>query len=186
MQEWQRKQLFRGDSITRTFGLTADADVVYRSNNSIGPDVTLKPTIKNLFGHGETFTLKANGAYYWALRNRFPGDPKKTDTYKLGVNASLLFPYLHWTGDNNPDGDTRYMLGYQYENIAGGYGVHKLSGSFTYFIRSPFNKYITHAFTPFSLSVVLMKAESTDLLDKAATYPQLIKVMMSDEFVPSV
>lgn len=185
-KDWQRKQLFRGDSIMRTYGLTADADVVYRSNNSIGPDITLKPTIKNLFGRGESFTLKANGAYYWALRNRFPGDPKKTDTYKLGANASLLFPYLHWGGENNPDGDTRYMLGYQYENIAGGYGVHKLSGSFTYFIRSPYNQYITHAFTPFSLSVVLMKAESASLLDKAAEYPQLIKVMLSDEFVPSI
>ena len=185
-KEWRHRELFRGDSITRVYGLTADAGVAYRSNNSIGPDLTLKSTIKNLFGNGELFTLKGNGAYYWALRNRHPGDPKKTDTYKLGLNASLIFPYLHWTGDNNPEGDTRYMLGYQYENIAGGYGVHKLSGSFTYFIRSPFNQYIVHSFTPFSLSVVLMKAESEDLLDKAAEYPQLIKIIASDEFVPSI
>lgn len=174
-KEWKKK-----------YGLTADAGAAYRSNNSIGPDLTLKSTIKNVFGRGEVFTLKGNGAYYWALRNRHPGDPKKTDTYKLGVNASLIFPYLHWTGKNNPDGDTRYMLGYQYENIAGGYGVHKLSGSFTYFIRSPFNPYITHAFTPFSLSIVFMKAETDSLLDKAAEYPQLIKVIAGNEFVPSV
>jgi hypothetical protein len=185
-KEWRREEMYRGDSLTRTYGLSADAGIAYRSNNSIGPDLTLKSTIKNVFGKGELFTLKGNGAYFWALRNRHPGDPKKTDTYKLGLNASLIFPYLHWTGDNNPDGDTRYMLAYQYENIAGGYGVHKLSGSFTYFIRSPFNPYITHAFTPFSLSVVLMKAESANLLDKAEEYPQLIKVIAGDEFVPSV
>ena len=185
-KEWRRKELFRGDSLSRTYSLTADAGVAYRSNNSIGPDLTLKSTIKNLFGHGESFTLKGNGAYYWALRNRHPGDPKKTDTYKLGLNASLLFPYLHWGPGDHPEGDTRYMLGYQYENIAGGYGVHKLSGSFTYFIRSPFSPYITHAFTPFSLSVVMMKAESEDLLDKAAEYPQLIKIIAGDEFVPSI
>ena len=172
------------DSIMRTYNLTADVDVAYRSNNSIGPDVTLKSSIKNLIGNGETFTLKGNGAYYWALRNRHPGDPKKTDTYKLGVNASLIFPYLHWVGDNNPSGDTRYMLGYQYENIAGGYGVHKMSGSFTYFIHS--TPYITHAFTPFSLSVVRMKAESEELLNKAADYPQLIKILAGDEFIPSI
>ncbi|MBR6304623.1 MAG: BamA/TamA family outer membrane protein [Paludibacteraceae bacterium] len=185
-KEWRRKELFRGDSLSRTYGLTADAGVAYRSNNSIGPDLTLRYSLKNILGKGESFTLKGNGAYYWALRNRHPGDPKKTDTYKLGLNASLVFPYLHWTGDNNPDGDTRYMLGYQYENIAGGYGVHKLSGSFTYFIRSPRSPYITHALTPFSLSVVMMKAEAEDLLDKAAEYPQLIKVLAGDEFVPSV
>ena len=191
LKEWRKKtpitnhqSQISGDSITRVYGLTADAGVAYRSNNSIGPDVTIKSSIRNLMGRGETFTVKGNGAYYWALRNRHPGDPKKTDTYKFGINASLIFPYLHWTGDNNPDGDTRYMLGYQYENIAGGYGVHKVSGSFTYFIRS--SQYITHAFTPFSLSFVLMKAESDSLLDKAAEFPQLIKVIAGNEFVPSI
>ncbi len=185
-KDWRRKELFRGDSITRTYGLSADAGVAYRSNNSIGPDLTLKSSIKNLLGKGETFTVKGNGAYFWALRNRHPGDPRKTDTYKLGINASLVFPYLHWTGDNIPEGDTRYMLGYQYENIAGGYGVHKLSGSFSYFIHSPNNPYITHAFTPFSLSVVRMKAETDSLMDKAAEYPQLIQVLAGDEFVPAI
>lgn len=184
LKDWRRKELYRGDSITRTYSLTADAGMAYRSNNSIGPDLTIKSSIRNLLGNGETFTLKGNGAYYWALRNRHPGDPKKTDTYKFGVNASLVFPYLHWTGANIPEGDTRYMLGYQYENIAGGYGVHKLTGSFTYFIHS--SRYITHAFTPFSLSVVMMKSESDSLLDKAAEYPQLIKVIAGNEFVPSI
>ncbi len=169
---------------SRTYGLSADADIAWRSNNSLGPNLTLTHSIKNLLGKGETFSVKGNSAYYWALRNRHPGDPKKTDTYKLGVNTALVFPYLHWVGDNNPDGDTRYMLGYQYENIAGGYGVHKVSGSFTYFIKS--SPYITHAFTPFSLSVVRVKAESDSLMNKAAEYPQLMKVLASPEFVPSV
>ena len=186
IKEWKRMETYRDDSISRTYNLTADAGVAYRSNNSIGPDLTIKSSIKNLLGKNETFTLKGNGAYYWALRDRHPGDPKKTDTYKLGLNASLIFPYLHWMGENNPDGDTRYMLGYQYENIAGGYGVHKLSGSFTYFIRSANNPYVVHSFTPFSLSIVAMKAESMDLLDKAAEYPQLMKMLASNEFVPSV
>ena len=186
VKDWSRKEQYRGDTITRTYGLTADAGVAYRSNNSIGPDLTLKSSIRNMFGKGETFTIKGNGAYYWALRNRHPGDPKKTDTYKLGVNTSLVFPYLHWKGENNPKGDTRYMLGYQYENIAGGYGVHKVTGSFTYFIHSPNNAYITHAFTPFSLSVVLMKAETDSLYNKAAEFPQLLKIIAGDEFIPSI
>ena len=181
--DWRRRYAFRGDSINRTHRLTADAGVAYRSNNSIGPDLTLKYSLTNLLGHGESFNLKGNGAYYWALRNRHPGDPKKTDTYKLGLNASLIFPYLHWIGDNNPDGDTRYMLGYQYENIAGGYSIHKMTGSFTYFIHS--SKYITHAFTPLSLSVVLMNADST-IFSKADTFPQLIQVIAGNEFVPSI
>lgn len=184
IKEWKRQNFFRGDSITRTYNLTADAGVAYRSNNSLGPDLTLTSSMKNLLGKGETFTIKGNGAYYWALRNRHPGDPKKTDTYKFGVSTSLVFPYLHWVGHDNPDGDTRYLLGYQYENIAGGYGVHKIYGSFTYFIKQ--SKHITHAFTPFSLSVVLMKAEADSLISKIADYPQLIKIIAGNEFIPSI
>ena len=184
--EWKRDQLYRKDTITRTYDLVADADIAYRSNNSIGPNLTIRSSVRNLMGHGETFTLKGYGAYYWALRNRQPGDPKKTDTHKMGADAALVFPYLHWLGDNKPDGDTRYRLGYHYENIAGGYGVHKISGSFTYFIRSPRSNYITHAFTPFSLSIVHLKVESTDFLYRAVENPQLLKLLASDEFVPSV
>ena len=184
--EWKRDELYRTDSITRTYGIVADADVAYRSNNSIGPNITLKSSVKNLMGRNETFSVKGYGAYYWALRERHPGDPKKSDTYKLGVDAALIFPYLHWAGDDHPDGDTRYRIGYGYENIAGGYGVHKISGSLTYFFRSPRSRFITHAFTPVSLSIVRMKAESDSLLSKVAEYPQLIKLLASNEFVPSV
>ena len=183
-KEWRRRELYRNDSINRTYGLMADADVAWRSNNSLGPNLTLTSSIKNLMGKGETFTVKGNGAYYWALRNRHPGDPKKTDTYKFGVNTSLAFPYLHWLGDNNPEGGTRYMLGYQYENIAGGYGVNKISGSLSYFINT--SRYVTHIFTPFSLSLVLMQTASDSIYDKAVEFPQLIKLIAGNEFVPSI
>ena len=173
-----------GDSIIRIHNFSAEADVTYRSNNSLGPNITLAHSIKNLLGRGETFTVKAYGAYYWSLRERQPGDPKTTNTYKFGVDAAFVFPYLHWVGNNNPDGDTRYRIGYKYENIAGGYGVHKFYGAFSYFIRS--SRYVTHVFTPASLSVVRVKAESPDLINEAANRPELLKLLYGNEFVPSI
>lgn len=183
--DWRRREWYKTDSITRTYGLMLDADVAYRSNNSIGPNLTLKQTISNLMGKNETFSIKGYGAYYWTLRGRNPGDPVRSNTFKVGAEAALIFPYLHWAGDNNPKGDTRYRLGYGYENIAGGYGVHKVYGSLTYFIPSPRNRFITHAFTPFSLSVVQMSA-SDELVKKALEQPQLLKLLASDEFIASV
>ena len=185
-KQWKRNYYkpSLGDSITRTYNLLADADITYRSNNSLGPNLTLAHSTKNLFGRGETFTVKGYGAYYWALRNRQPGDPKFTDTYKFGIDAALIFPYLHWAGNNNPDGDTRYRLGYKYENIAGGYGVHKFSGAFSYFIRT--SQYITHVFTPASLSIIRVKAETEELINEAAEHPELLKVLAGNEFVPSI
>ncbi|MDY6348327.1 MAG: BamA/TamA family outer membrane protein [Bacteroidales bacterium] len=185
-KQWKRYDFMRssGDSILRTYNLSADADVAYRSNNSIGPNLTLSHSIKNLLGRGETFVVKGYGAYYWSLRNRHPGDPKTTDTYKFGIDGALVFPYLHWMGNNNPDGDTRYRIGYKYENIAGGYGIHKFSGAFSYFIRP--SRHVTHVFTPFSLSVVKVNVESHDLINNAAEHPELLKVLAGSEFVPSV
>ncbi len=173
-----------GDSVLRTYNLTADADVAYRSNNSIGPNLTLAHSMRNLLGRGETFAFKGYGAYYWSLRERHPGDPKTTNTYKFGIDVALIFPYLHWVGDHNPDGDTRYRVGYKYENIAGGYGVHKFSGAFSYFIRK--SGYVTHVFTPASLSVVRVKAESPDLINVAANRPELLKLLYGNEFIPSI
>ena len=185
-KQWRRYHFIPsvGDSIMRTYSLTADADVAYRSNNSIGPNLTIVHSIRNLLGRGETFTVKGYGAYYWSLRKRQPGDPKTTNTYKFGVDAALVFPYLHWVGNNNPDGDTRYRIGYKYENIAGGYGVHKFSGAFSYFIRS--SSHVTHVFTPFSLSIVRVKAESPNLINEAADRPELLKLLYGNEFIPSI
>lgn len=175
-KEWREK----GDG-QRTYNLLADADVVYRSNNSIGPNLTLTHSIGNLMGHGERFIVKGHGAYYWRSA---VGGRRSADTYKFGVDAALVFPYLHWVGDNNPDGDTRYSMGYKYENIAGGYGVHKFSGGFSYFIRQ--SRYFTHVFTPFSLSVVKVNVESADLLNSATDRVELLRVLAGGEFVPSV
>ena len=185
-KQWKRYQFLPslGDTILRTYNFTADADVAYRSNNSIGPNLTLAHSMKNLFGRGETFAVKGYGAYYWSLLERHPEDPKTINTYKFGVDAALVFPYLHWPGNNRPDGDTRYRIGYKYENIAGGYGVHKFSGAFSYFIRS--SRYVTHVFTPASLSVVRVKAESPDLIQDATDRPELLKVLYGNEFVPSI
>jgi len=185
-KQWRRNHFSPslGDSIMRTYNLSADADVAYRSNNSIGPNLTLTHSMRNLLGRGETFAVKGYGAYYWTLRGRKPGDPKTTDTYKFGVDAALVFPYLHWIGDNNPDGDTRYRLGYKYENIAGGYGVHKFSGAFSYFIRT--SPHLTHVFTPASLSLVRVNVESQDLINTAAERPEVLKLLAGNEFVPSI
>jgi len=184
-KQWKRNHIMKssGDTITRTYNLMADADIAYRSNNTLGPNLTLAHSTKNLLGRGETFTVKGYGAYYGALSDRIPGDPKKTDTYKFGIDAALVFPYLHWVGNNNPEGDTRYRIGYKYENIAGGYGVHKFFGAFSYFIRT--SNYVTHVLTPASLSVIRVKAESEELAQEAAEHPELIKVLAGNEFVPS-
>lgn len=166
-----------------TYKFTTDADVAYRSNVSLGPNLNLTYSTRNLMGRGETFAVKGHGAYYWSLRPRQEGDLQRSDTYKFGLDASLVFPYLQWFGDNLPAGDTRYRLGYNYENIAGGYGVHKLSGAFSYFIRP--DGFVSHAVTPLSISLVKTRM-SEEFIEATAGNPEALKMMVSDEFVPAI
>ena len=167
----------------RTYSFTADANIAYRSNNSIGPNLTLNQTIRNLLGNDETLTVKGFGTYYWSLRDLNQADRQKADTYKFGVDAALTFPYLHWVGGNNPDGDTRYRLGYKFENISGGTRVHNFSGGLSYIIRP--SRFVTHAFTPFSLSVVRANVESASV-DQTTDFVELVRLLAGDEFVPSI
>ena len=167
----------------RTYSFTADADIAYRSNNSIGPNLTLNQTIRNLLGNDETLTVKGFGTYYWSLRDRNQADRQKADTYKFGIDAALTFPYLHWAGDNNPDGDTRYRLGYKFENISGGTRVHNFSGGLSYIIRP--SRFVTHVLTPFSLSVVRANVESASV-DQTTDFVELVRLLAGDEFVPSI
>ena len=167
----------------RTYSFTADANIAYRSNNSIGPNLTLNQTIRNLLGNDETLTVKGFGTYYWSLRDLNQADRQKADTYKFGIDAALTFPYLHWVGGNNPDGDTRYRLGYKFENISGGTRVHNFSGGLSYIIRP--SRFVTHAFTPFSLSVVRANVESASV-DQTTDFVELVRLLAGDEFVPSI
>lgn len=174
----------KNDSLQYIYSIAGDVDLVYRSNNSLGPNASLTLGVRNLMGHDEALSLKLKGAYYWSLLKNFPGDPKDKNTYKIGADLTFVLPYLHWGRTDAPPGNTRYMIGYQYENIAGGYDIHKIVASLTYFIRT--GDYITHSFTPLSLSGVLMKAAAPNLKDKAADYPQLVAVLLGNEFVPSI
>ena len=161
-----------------TYKFTTNGDITYRSNNSLGPNVTLTYSTRNLLGRGETLALKGHGAYYWSLRGQ-----RNTDTYKFGLDASLTFPYLQWFGKNLPGGDTRYRLGYKYEIIGGGYDVHKLSGAFSYYIRP--GGFLTHMVTPLSLSLVRTRM-SEEFVQAAAGNPEVLKMIAGDEFIPAI
>lgn len=57
------------DSLDRSLEMEAEGNVVYRSNNQIGPDASVSLSKNNLFGRGDVFTTKVKGAYFWNQRS---------------------------------------------------------------------------------------------------------------------
>lgn len=171
------------DSLDRDLDLKVEGNVVYRSNNQLGPDAAVSLSKNNLFKRGDVFTTKVKGAYYWNLNKRQQMDPVRNDTYILGADFSLSFPYLQLgDGMRKYTGQTMYRLGYLNENISGNYGMHKLYGGLDYSIRQ--NKYVTHSFSPVYLSIVLADRASEKLAQNLS-FNDLLKLFASNEFVPS-
>lgn len=173
----------RRDSLDRSLDLEVEGDIVYRSNNQLGPDASATLIKRNLFSREDIFTAKIKGAYYWNLNRREQKDPGRNDTYILGADFALNFPYLQlgdWT--RKYTGQTQYRLGYLNENISGDYGMHKLYGGVDYSVRQ--NRYITHSFSPLYLSIVLADRASENLT-KNLEFTDLLKLFANNEFIPS-
>ncbi|MCQ2172490.1 MAG: BamA/TamA family outer membrane protein [Bacteroidales bacterium] len=171
------------DSLDRSVDLGIEANLVERSNNQLGPDAAVSITKNNLFGRGDVFTAKINGAYYWNLGNKKSKDPSRNDTYQFGADFSLSFPYVQ-LGDWGKKymGRTSYRLGYLNQNVSGDYGLHKLYGGLDYGLRQ--NKYVSHSFSPLYLSVVLADRASEKLATDVG-FVDLLKLFANNEFIPS-
>lgn len=173
----------RRDSLDRSINLEVEANLVERSNNQLGPDAVVSLTKNNIFSHGDVFSAKIKGAYYWNLGRKQLKDPSRNDTYLLGADFSLTFPYMQlgdWAFKHT--GQTFYRLGYLNQNISGDYGMHKLYGGVDYSIRR--NKYISHSFSPFYLSIVFANKVS-EKLAKDIGFVDLLKLFANNEFIPS-
>lgn len=171
------------DSLDRSVDLGIEANLVERSNNQLGPDAAVSITKNNLFGRGDVFTAKINGAYYWNLGNKKSKDPSRNDTYQFGADLSLSFPFVQ-LGDWGKKymGRTSYRLGYLNQNVSGDYGLHKLYGGLDYGLRQ--NKYVSHSFSPLYLSVVLADRASEKLATDVG-FVDLLKLFANNEFIPS-
>lgn len=171
------------DSLDRSVDLGIETNLVERSNNQFGPDAAVSITKNNLFGRGDVFTTKVNGAYYWNLDRKKLKDPSRNDTYQFGADFSLSFPFMqlgNWS--EMYIGQTAYRLGYLNQNISGDYGLHKLYGGVDYSLRQ--NKYVTHSFSPLYLSIVLADRASEKLAADVG-FVDLLKLFANNEFIPS-
>ncbi len=171
------------DSLDRSLDLGVEANFVERSNNQWGPDAAVSLSKNNLFGRGDVFTAKINGAYYWNLDRQKAKDPSRNDTYRFGADFSLAFPYMQ-LGDwaKKYIGRTSYRLGYLNQNISGDYGLHKLYGGVDYSIRR--TGYVSHSFSPLYLSIVLADRASEKLTTDIG-FVDLLKLFANNEFIPS-
>ena len=171
------------DSLDRSVELNAEGNIVYRTNNQLGPNASVSVSKHNLFSRNETLTARLKGAYYWDLNKRKEKDPRRNDTYTLGGDIYLDFPYYQLAGRSEKnEGHSKYFAGYLNENISGKFNINKYYLGTEYDICQ--NKYITHTFSPFTISLVLADKLSAEAMQDM-NYEELLKLYIDNEFYPS-
>ena len=132
-----------------------EVDVSSKSNNLLGPGLTLGITNKNLFRGGENLSFKLNGAYEWEVGNK-QGNSKSglINSYELGVNVGLSVPRLLVPNFLKSTKDfperTHFQIGVDFLNRHTFFRMISFTGSFSYDFQSSYRKY--HTITPLKLS----------------------------------
>ena len=165
-----------------------EVDVSSKSNNLLGPGLTLGITNKNLFRGGENLSFKLNGAYEWEVGNK-QGNSKSglINSYELGVNVGLSVPRLLVPNFLKSTKDfperTHFQIGVDFLNRHTFFRMISFTGSFSYDFQSSYRKY--HTITPLKLSYTHLLRTSKEF-DETMDNNPAIAMSFKNQFIPSM
>ena len=131
-----------------------EVNATSKSNDQVGPGLSLGLSKKNVFRGGETFSVKLDASYEWQTGNTATGKMADINSWELGMSTTLTYPRLMFPGLNMRRSrffsQTEFKLYANQLNRAGYFRLLSFGGNAIYsFQTSPTSK---HSFTPFRLS----------------------------------
>ena len=187
-REWNKEKDGAKGETDHSVSTSFQGNFSHRSNQQIGPDVQATISRDNVLRRDGSLSLTLNGAYYWNYNNKAVNGRSATDSYHIGGDVALSFPriMLPWkssTGDRI-SASTRFGVGYMLENVAGAYMVHKVTGDISYRFRT--SPYISHSFTPFSLSLIYTPDMTDEYATRIMQNKSMTRTLLKDEFIPAI
>ena len=131
----------------------AELQAVSKSNNFMGPKLSLSYSNRNLFESGEILNLTGQFGYEWQSAS---GSGRGLSSILLGVAGDLVFPRMlfpininnnNWFKYSIPK--TKVSLGLNYLSRTQLYQMYSVTARFGYTWRS--NRFITHELDPISI-----------------------------------
>lgn len=158
-----------------------------KSNDQMGPGLTLGLSKKNAFRGGETFAVKLNGSYEWQTGRSVSGKASSINSYELGLTTSLTYPRLMFPGFGTRrfrfPATTAFKLYADQLNRAGFFRLLSFGGSAAYELQTtPVSRHTLH---PFSLSFDLLQSH-TAKFDSVMTANPALAVSFRDQFIPAM
>lgn len=178
--------------------LTSQVDLPYyteletvfksKSNNQVGPGISLTLNKKNIFRGGELLSLQLGANYEWETqRKRRVGNSWDINSYGLDLSTTLTFPriLLPYFGKRFHDfpATTSVSVSAGILNRASFYRVGQFSGRFSYHFEP--RRGMKHTITPLRMTYNLLM-RGTPRFDSIMIENPALALSFQDQFVPSM
>lgn len=163
-----------------------DFSVTQKSNSQVGPNLGLIFSKRNAFHHGETLSVGLVGSYEWETQKR-DGNDKYIDSYEIGLNASLSYPWVAFPWLNKKiyryPTSTEFKVGVDQLNRANYYRLMSFAVDAKYSFQT--SKSWSHELSPLAVSYNKMQ-ERTARFDSIVASNSALFVSLRDQFIPAM
>lgn len=173
----------------KAYDASIEANFVTKSNDRMGPGLSLGLTKRNAFRGGEKLTLKLNGSYEWQTGRRVAGNDNAINSYEYGAEATIEYPRIEapfgWGSRHRfyRPPSTLFSLSADVLNRADFFKMLTVTGAVTYkFQTSPNSK---HELSPLLLDYNYLQ-HTTARFDSIISDNPAVYVSMRNQFVPKI
>lgn len=182
--------------LDQPYDFYVQGNVTGKTNNRIGPGITVGLTKRNAFRGGEQLDINLKGSYEWQTGHQADGTSSKLNSYEYGVDATLKFPRLlipwnkrlrRWmwarARRNNffPQPTTTLKFSSDIIRRSSYFTRHIVSGEWTYELQSsPTSR---HQWSPLIFSFEYMRRSSA-AFDSVLRVNPYLYYTMRDQFIP--
>ncbi len=166
-----------------------ETDVSSKSNNLLGPGLTLGVTNRNMFKRAETFGVRFTGSYEWQIggNKEATGNSGLMNSYELGLNFNLSVPrlliprFLQSKRDRREQ--TQFQIGTDLLNRHNYFRMISFWGSATYDFNSSYRNY--HSVVPFKLNYTYL-LRTSQAFDSVTLRNPAVAQSFRNQFIPSM
>lgn len=166
-----------------------EVDIASKSNNLLGPGITLAINNRNLFRRTENLSFKLTGAYEWQVggKRSVNGNSDLPNSYELGLNVNLSVPRLLVPKFMKQEKDrterTHFQVGSDFLNRNRYFRMVSFWGSATYEYNSSKRNY--HSIVPFKLNYTYL-LKTTQVFDSTINANPAVALSFKNQFIPSM
>lgn len=166
-----------------------EIDFSSKSNNLLGPGLTLGITNRNMFKRAEIFGVKLTGSYEWQIggSQEAAGSSGLINSYELGLNVSLSVPRLllpkFFKSERERREQTHFQIGADLLNRHNYFRMVSFLGSAVYDFNSSYRNY--HSIVPFKLNYTYL-LQTSQAFDSVTMRNPAVAQSFRNQFIPSM